>query len=78
MREVQLWSVMKCDTTHYQGAHLHKESGRKHILRWNLLWICGKKNLCLHVLFGREKGRKDIMCDSCHLLPPIGQGLPQG
>ena len=69
---------MKCDTTHYQGAHLHKESGRKHILRWNFLWICCKKNLCLSVLFGREKGREDIMCGSRHLLPPIGQGLPQG
>lgn len=69
---------MKCDTTHYQGAHLHKELGRKHILWWNFLWICCKENLCLSVLFGREKGREDIMCGSCHLLPPIGQGLPQG
>lgn len=51
--------------------------GRKHILWWNFLWICCKENLCLSVLFGREKGREDIMCGSCHLTSHWPR-LPQG
>lgn len=57
-----MWIVMKCDAMSYQGGHLHKEPGRKYILRWNLLWKSCKKNPCLGVLYGREKGRENIIC----------------
>lgn len=62
MRQGQMWSVMKCDAMNYQGGHLHKEPGRKRILRWNFLWKRCKKNPCLGVLYGREKGRENIIC----------------